>query len=213
MATGRARFIGLGIPRCVKAIDCVFARSAGGEARPPAVLSARATVRGHKTVLPPSLATSETWMSSSQPQDEVPVVTTIPSSSVRSIPLQLSRRTTDASTNGSTDLSPRPAAPCSSLQLRLAVVAGSFSREPSVAGVPRGLLIPRSQVRSLPGPLRKAPAQGGFWVLNETAANPGDNQSDNGSSGRAAAASSRSASGASGFNVRNAGSRRSSRTV
>ena len=33
MATGRARLIELGIPRCVKAIDGVFARSAGGEAR------------------------------------------------------------------------------------------------------------------------------------------------------------------------------------
>lgn|SRR5512132_4205230 len=37
---------------------------------------------------------------------------------------QLSRRTTDASTNGSSDLSPRPAVRCSSLQLQLVVVAG-----------------------------------------------------------------------------------------
>ena len=63
----------------------------------------------------------------SQPRDEVPVDATVPSSSICSISLQLSRRTTDASTNESTDLSPRLATHCSSLQRRLVVVAGSFS--------------------------------------------------------------------------------------
>jgi hypothetical protein len=50
-----------------------------------------------------------------------------PSSSIRSISLQLSPRTTGASTNRSTDLSPRLAARCILLQRGLALVAGGFS--------------------------------------------------------------------------------------
>jgi hypothetical protein len=73
-------------------------------------------------------------------------------SSASPAPCALSRRTTDGSTNGSTDLSPRPAVRCISLQRGLALVAGGFSCQQSVAAVPQGLLIPRSQVRILPGP-------------------------------------------------------------
>jgi hypothetical protein len=59
---------------------------------------------------------------------------------------------TIASTAESTDLSPLPAFSCNLLQSRTAAVAARFSLLPPAAGVPPGLLIPRSQVRSLPGP-------------------------------------------------------------
>ena len=49
-------------------------------------------------------------------------------------------------------MSPPRSASCSSLHPRLLVVAGCFSWPPLAADVPARLLIPRSQVRSLPGP-------------------------------------------------------------
>jgi hypothetical protein len=61
---------------------------------------------------------------------------------------------TVASTSGSTGLSPLTALTRSLLQHRSVTVAASFSYSPHAATIPHGLLIPRSQVRSLSGPLR-----------------------------------------------------------
>ncbi len=57
-----------------------------------------------------------------------------------------------ARTPARTDSSPHPASCCSSLQPRSVLVAASFSLLQLVAATQPGLLIPRSQVRSLPGP-------------------------------------------------------------
>jgi len=57
----------------------------------------------------------------------------------------------ERSTNESTGLFPRRAVSCCSLQPHIVVVAATFSSLQLAASVPSGLLIPRSQVRSLPG--------------------------------------------------------------
>ena len=61
----------------------------------------------------------------------------------------------ERSTARSTDLSPVPAASCSSLQPRSLAVAGYFRWSLFAADVPTRLLIPRSLVRFQPGPLSK----------------------------------------------------------
>jgi hypothetical protein len=60
------------------------------------------------------------------------------------------------STNWSTALSPQPTVRCTSVQRCVVLLAGTFSLLPSAAGGLSRLLIPRSQVRSLPGPCRHA---------------------------------------------------------
>jgi hypothetical protein len=62
--------------------------------------------------------------------------------------------TESGSTNESTGLFPRPAVSRSSPQGQFAVVAATFLHWLFTAKVPFGLLIPRSQVRDLPGPSR-----------------------------------------------------------
>jgi hypothetical protein len=57
------------------------------------------------------------------------------------------------STNGSTDSSPRAAICCYSSQPKNRRFAATSHYFPTVTNTPSGLLIPRSQVRSLPGPL------------------------------------------------------------
>src|SRR5204863_5188980 len=56
------------------------------------------------------------------------------------------------STDWSTCLLPSPAVRCSLLQSRCGLVAARFSQLHDAAAILAGLLIPRSQVRSLPGP-------------------------------------------------------------
>jgi hypothetical protein len=61
------------------------------------------------------------------------------------------------STNESTGLSPKRATACSSFQRQFNLVAATFSSPQLAAEVPPGLLIPRSQVRDLPGPSETRP--------------------------------------------------------
>src|SRR5205823_840173 len=65
----------------------------------------------------------------------------------------LSPQVTNARTDARTGLSPHATICCSTLQRQDVRFAGSFSSLQRVAVCVAGLLIPRSQVRSLPGPL------------------------------------------------------------
>jgi hypothetical protein len=69
------------------------------------------------------------------------------------------------STNWSTALSPQPTIRCTSVQRCVVLLAGTFSLLPSATGGLSRLLIPRSQVRSLPGPCRYAQLERGFPLV------------------------------------------------
>ena len=70
--------------------------------------------------------------------------------------LSPSRRARLCAYRARTRLPLRPASRFSSLQGRNSLYAGGFRSRPFVASSPRGLLMPRSQVRSLHGPFAAA---------------------------------------------------------
>jgi hypothetical protein len=74
----------------------------------------------------------------------------------RLAPDLLSEETASVRTDARTGLSPQGAFRCSLLQRRIASFAARFRLLQLVAASRAGLLIPRSQVRSLPGPSRTA---------------------------------------------------------
>ena len=98
---------------------------------------------------------------------------------------KLSAKTTNGSTNESTGLSPQAASRCWLLQRHIAIVAATFSSPQFAAAVRAGLLIPRSQVRSLPGPFfsqhrscraEQLSTEAGALCKSNTAASPGFRQ-------------------------------------
>src|SRR6476646_11909416 len=80
---------------------------------------------------------------------------------------------TSWSTDRSTGSSPQPAIPFSLSQQRIPPITATFRWLPLLAGVPAGLLIPRSQVRSLPGPLRNPCKQAIHLSRNSVTTTPG----------------------------------------
>jgi len=72
---------------------------------------------------------------------------------------RLSGKATSVRTDVRTDSSPSAASRCSSLPLPLVALAAPFSCAQFVSARYAGLLIPRSQVRFLPGPSRESAAK------------------------------------------------------
>src|SRR5438874_5975051 len=77
-------------------------------------------------------------------------------------PTPLAASATSVRTDVGTGLSPSPTSCCSSLRTQFRLVAARFHPSQFVAACSAGLLIPRSQVRFLPGPSAKLLHGGSF---------------------------------------------------